>query len=202
MVAQAHMEGLLQRCGVPGRLRPHDSVGRGHQGGEIEKLRDADTHRRWFAFGVAKHRDLGWVVPFLLWLGLTIRLITWYIPSGSITKPVRIAWNKSAQLVLDVVPERWRLPLGGLFALVVVLIATFVPPETAYNTRRDRAVSLFGLVVALAGLYATSRDRSKVKFQTVIVGVLAQFILGLFVLRTQVGVSMAEKARAEDKKTS
>merc|ERR1712000_499490 len=55
------------------------------------------------------------------------------------------------------------------------------------STRDNRAVSLFGLAVFIFVLWATSRNRKMINWHTVIVGMLVQFIIGLFVLRTMAG---------------
>lgn len=67
------------------------------------------------------------------------------------------------------------------------MVGAFVSEETADNTRANRAVSIFGLAVILFAFWATSRHRRAVNWRTVIVGMLAQYIIGLFVLRTQTG---------------
>jgi CNT family concentrative nucleoside transporter len=72
----------------------------------------------------------------------------------------------------------------------VILVGTFVSKEAEDNTRANRAVSLFGLLVLITILYATSRSRKDIKWHTVIVGMLVQFIIALFVLRTGVGFSI------------
>ena len=68
-----------------------------------------------------------------------------------------------------------------------MLIGAFVSPESQDNTRANRAVSLFGLAVIIFGLWATSKHRSMIQWHTVIVGMLVQFIVALFVLRSGVG---------------
>ena len=87
-----------------------------------------------------------------------------------------------------------QLAIGGIVGAVagtvaVILVGTFVSEESTEKIRANRAVSLFGLLVFIAAFYATSRDRKAIKWQTVITGMLAQFILALFVLRTKAGVS-------------
>lgn len=69
----------------------------------------------------------------------------------------------------------------------VLLIGAFASPESRDNTRANRAVSLFGLAVILFVLWATSKHRSMIKWHTVIVGMLVQFIVALFVLRSRAG---------------
>jgi concentrative nucleoside transporter, CNT family len=87
------------------------------------------------------------------------------------------------------IPAKTRLPLGAAGTVAVIVVGTFSSPDSADNTRTNRAISLFGLLVFVGVFYATSRDRKKINWQTVIVGILAQFLLALFVLRTKAGVS-------------
>lgn len=61
------------------------------------------------------------------------------------------------------IPAKFRKPLAAVITVAVMLIGAFVSEESADNTRANRAVSLFGLAVMIAGLYATSRNRSKVR---------------------------------------
>ena len=71
---------------------------------------------------------------------------------------------------------------------------TFEQPGSPGSTRQDRAASLFGYVVFLFGFWVTSADRRRINYQTVIVGVLVQYLLGLIVLRTQTGVRLTSVA--------
>lgn len=80
-----------------------------------------------------------------------------------------------------------RIPLGAAITIAVIIVGSFASKESQDNTRANRAVSLFGLAVFITLLWATSRNRSKVAWHTVIVGMLVQFIVALFVLRTKAG---------------
>jgi CNT family concentrative nucleoside transporter len=138
---------------------------------------------------VLHRHDLGWLIPFLLWLGLTIRLITFHISTTYITEPIAFIWVYAVSKPVGRIPKKIRLPLGAAGTITVIVVGTFASSESADNTRTNRAISLFGLLVFIGGLYATSRDRKNINWQTVIVGILAQFLLALFVLRTKAGVS-------------
>lgn len=142
----------------------------------------------WWIAGLVLHRhDLGWLIPFLLWLGLTIRLLTFYISTAYITRQITIIWAHTVIKPVGRIPAKIRLPLGAAGTIAVIVVGTFCSPESADNTRTNRAISLFGLLVFVGGFYATSRDRKNINWQTVIVGILAQFLLALFVLRTKAG---------------
>ena len=146
---------------------------------------------RWWIAGLDLHRyDLGWLIPFLVWLGITVRLITWHVSTKHVTEPIYWLWRNSVRKVVQMIPEKFRLPLGALGTFGVILLGTFINEETADNTRANRAVSIFGLLVFIFVFWATSKDRSRINWHTVIVGMLTQFIIGLFVLRTQAGVSV------------
>jgi CNT family concentrative nucleoside transporter len=146
------------------------------------------TKTRWWIASVVVHRhDKNWLIPFLFWLAIMIRLITLHIPVTIVTKPMHWVWNQTGVRFANLIPEKMRVPGGALLTIVVIIIGSFVSEENEDNTRANRAVSLFGLAVFIFGFWATSRNRSKINWHTVIVGMLLQFIIALFVLRTTAG---------------
>lgn len=101
--------------------------------------------------------------------------------------PVKWLWDHSAYKVYEAIPAKLHQPLAALVTLAVFLIGAMVPKETGDNTRANRAVSLFGLAVMIAVLTVTSRDWRRIPWHTVIGGMLTQFVIAVFVLRTQAG---------------
>ena len=85
------------------------------------------------------------------------------------------------------IPEKYRTPSAALFVVAFILAVTFGSPQTEQNSFKNRGISLAGLIVFYGGLYLTSADRKRIVWRTVLVGLLCQFILALFVLRTKVG---------------
>lgn len=143
---------------------------------------------RWWIAGLILHRyDLGWLIPFLVYLAITLRIIFFYVPITIISKPMHWVWEHTAHPFVRMIPQKMRTPSAALLCIGVILIGAFVSEESADNTRANRAVSLFGMVVFMFGLWITSRNRKKILWHTVIVGMLAQFIIALFVLRTTAG---------------
>lgn len=141
----------------------------------------------WIASLVLHRHDKNWVVPFLVWLCITLRLVTYYLPARHLSNAIRWLWQHSALVVYERIPRAYRTPLGAIVALAAILVGSFVSEEAADNTRANRAVSLFGMLVMIGVFYVTSKHRSRVNWRTVIVGMLSQYIIGLFVLRTGVG---------------
>ncbi|KAF3924259.1 hypothetical protein ABW21_db0204942 [Orbilia brochopaga] len=142
----------------------------------------------WFVTGVVLHRkDRGWLIPFLFYLCITIRIITLHVPAALVMRPLRFVWNNTAVKFVELIPERFRLWCGAGATVAVIMIGSFASPEVAGNTRANRAISLLGLALLILGLWATSKDRKAVPWHTVIMGMLIQFIVALFVLRTKAG---------------
>lgn len=141
----------------------------------------------WIAGLILRRKTLGWVVPFLVYLCITLRIVFFYVPISIIARPIYWVWRNTAPRFVSFIPEHLQTLAGAALVVSVILIGAFVSPEAADNTRENRAISLFGLIVLLGGLWLTSKDRKKIVWRTVIVGMLVQFIMALFVLRTQVG---------------
>ncbi|KAL2869840.1 NupC/NupG family nucleoside CNT transporter [Aspergillus lucknowensis] len=142
----------------------------------------------WWIAGLILHRhDLGWLIPFLLYLAITLRMIFLYVPISILMRPIHFVWKNTASKIVAFIPERLRVPGGALLTIGVILIGSFASAEAPGNSRADRAVSLFGLAVCIFVLWLTSRNRRKIVWHTVIVGMLVQFIVALFVLRTTAG---------------
>lgn len=136
-----------------------------------------------------KHRHK-WLIPTVLWGMLMVRLISWhcrilYIIYHHAAK----VWNWATDIVYTRVltTRPRRLLVGATITVGVVLLGTFVPEEIEFSKRKDRAISFCGVVVAIIGLYATSKNRSKIQWNAVIGGMLMQYIFALFVLRTKAG---------------
>lgn len=122
-----------------------------------------------------------------MYIALVIRLVTLYIPASLVLRPARWLWTRSVVKAYDAVPAKLHKPIAAVVSFAVFLIGSFVPEETGDNTRANRAISIFGLIVMLAFLTATSRNWRIIPWHTVIGGMLTQFIVAVFVLRTQAG---------------
>lgn len=155
----------------------------------------------WWVTSLVRHRhDRNWVVPFLIYLAVILRLLFYYVPASLVIKPLRWTWRHTASPVRDLIPSRYRDLAGGAVVVAVMVTGSFASEENADNSRANRAVSLFGLAVILFLFWATSKHRRHVCWRTVSAGLLSQYIIGLFVLRTKVGYDIFSfiAARAGD----
>ncbi|KAI0533586.1 NupC family nucleoside transporter [Xylaria digitata] len=142
----------------------------------------------WWIFGLVKFRNSkNWLIPFLVYLAITLRIITLWIPVKYVMNPAKLVWRHTVFRVYELIPKFLHRPLAAVGTVAVFLVGTLVPAESGDNTRAGRAQALFGLAVMIAGMSATSRKRSAIPWHTVIGGMLTQFIIALFVLRTHAG---------------
>ena len=100
---------------------------------------------------------------------------------------MHFVWSNTGTRFANLIPEKLRVPAAASLVIAVILVGSFVSAESEDNTRANRAVSLFGIAVFIFVMWLTSRDRKKIVWHTVIVGMLVQFIIALFVLRTTAG---------------
>ncbi|KHC38212.1 NupC family nucleoside transporter [Candida albicans P76055] len=135
-----------------------------------------------------KHRHQ-WLIPTVIWGMIMVRLITWHIKILPwLLNKVKIVWDFFTGYVYKVLSKKYqRLITGAVITVGVILLGTFVPSETEYSKRKDRAISFFGCIVAIFLLFVTSKAPSKINWNAVIGGMLMQFIIVLFVLRTKCG---------------
>lgn len=144
----------------------------------------------WIASLILHRKDKGWVIPFLLWLCVSLRILFWYVSSRHVSNLLKLAWKHTALVVYGIIPERFRTVAGAALTLSAMIVGSFVSEESANNTRENRAVSLVGMGLIIAGFWVTSAHRSRINWRTVIAGMLMQYIIGLFVLRTGTGYSI------------
>ncbi|KAI0882948.1 H+/nucleoside cotransporter-like protein [Annulohypoxylon maeteangense] len=142
----------------------------------------------WWIFGLVRYRnEKNWLIPFLLYLAITLRIIFLWVPVKYVMMPVKFVWRHTAFRVYEMLPAKLHRPLAALVTIAVFLIGSMVPEEEGENTRARRAQSLFGLVVMIFVLTISSRNWRQIPWHTVIGGMLTQFIVAVFVLRTQAG---------------
>lgn len=133
-----------------------------------------------------KHRHK-WLIPTILWGMIVTRLITFHVPTRNVIIWMNWVWKQTVTRCVNYIPERYRIICAAIGTTAVILVGTFASPEYEGSKRQDRAISFFGCLVAILGLWATSKNRKAIQWYTVISGMLIQFIIALFVLRTKCG---------------
>lgn len=134
------------------------------------------------------HRhDKNWIIPFLLWLAITIRVVTLYTGTRYVMTVLRFAWNHTCAPIRNFIPAKFRSFAAACLVVATIIAGTFGSKANAQNGYVDRVVSCVGLAVAIFAFWVTSRNRKAIVWHTVIVGMLMQFIVALFVLRTTAG---------------
>ncbi|ODQ66479.1 hypothetical protein NADFUDRAFT_45934 [Nadsonia fulvescens var. elongata DSM 6958] len=128
-----------------------------------------------------------WLIPTIVYLCIIARFITFYLPVKYLLVGAKYVWDRTAIKVVDYIPEKWRHPAGALLTVGVILIGTFATKDYDDSLRSDRAISFFGCVIAIFCLYVTSANRKAIDWHPVITGMLMQYIIALFVLRTKCG---------------
>ncbi|KAJ5222892.1 Solute carrier family 28 member 3 [Penicillium citrinum] len=142
----------------------------------------------WWIAGLILHRhDYGWLIPFLVYLAITLRIIFNFIPVSYVMRPTRWLYNNSLVKIYDTMPHKLRTCFAALLTIAVICVGSFVPEESVDNTRGNRAISILGLAVILFVLWLTSRNRKCIPWHTVIGGMLTQFVMAVFVLKTKAG---------------
>ncbi|KAJ3494407.1 hypothetical protein NLG97_g4099 [Lecanicillium saksenae] len=144
----------------------------------------------WIASLVLHRNDKNWIIPFLVWLCVTLRIFFWHFPSRHVSNAIRAVWKHTGVVVYERIPPKLRTPAGAAVTVSAMLVGSFVTKESVNNTRGNRAISLLGMAIILFCFWATSANRSRVNWRTVIAGMLAQYVIGLFVLRTGAGYSI------------
>lgn len=160
----------------------------------------------WWIAGLLLHgihdplsSNTGWLKPFLFWLGVTLRIVFFHVPITVVTELIHWMWAKTGIRFAELLPDRFKIPLGALLTVSVFLIGGFASSESEDNTRDNRAVSLFGLAVFVSVLYATSRNRKAVSWHTVIVGMLVCIVWSTFFPFWYHGLSYEHFIRSKDR---
>ena len=104
----------------------------------------------WWIVGLVLHgvheplsSNTGWLKAFILWLAIALRILFFYLPSSVLTKPLSWVWRATSVRFVELLPDRFKIPLAALLVVSVFLIGGFVSPESEDNTRVNRAVCTY-----------------------------------------------------------
>lgn len=167
----------------------------------LQRFRLASKHYRWVVvlfFGLFftawwisivaqdKHRHM-WLIPTVLWILLMIRFTTFYTPTRYLLVWANWVWQRTFVPVRNMIPKRFWPYCEAFLTIMTVLVATFATPSTDGSNLNERAVSLLGYCVFYFGFFVFSRYKNRINWHTVWVGIFAQYVVALFVLRTKAG---------------
>lgn len=76
----------------------------------------------WIASLVLHRHDKNWLIPFLLWLAITLRLLLFYVPVTIVTRPMHWTWNQTGVRFAALIPDQMKLPAGAALTVAVILV--------------------------------------------------------------------------------
>ncbi|KAK9670779.1 hypothetical protein K7432_017486 [Basidiobolus ranarum] len=127
------------------------------------------------------------LVPSLLWAFVSLKVMFYHVPTSVVSKPIGWVFSQLIRFAMRF-SSRVRWIVSVVFTVAFIVGITLgLPVVKGHSTLTDRVRSLGGLCAFILLLYATSTDRKRIRWATVISGILLQFILGLFILKTSVG---------------
>ncbi|KAI8140209.1 Na+ dependent nucleoside transporter C-terminus-domain-containing protein [Fennellomyces sp. T-0311] len=139
-----------------------------------------------FGLQVPKGYDQENLVLGLIYAFFVLYMLFQHVPITIVTKPFYFCVRFVGKPIMALSPTIRNFLYGGS-VLALIIVVVFAMPETEQTTRLQRLIGLFGLLVFLAGTWASSKHRSHINWNTVSGGILLQFLLGLFVFKTSAG---------------
>uniref|UniRef100_A0A182S9M3 Sodium/nucleoside cotransporter n=1 Tax=Anopheles maculatus TaxID=74869 RepID=A0A182S9M3_9DIPT len=114
-------------------------------------------------------------------------LLYYYLVKPVLGRPFKEYLVHPATRIITRVTKPWYIRLGVL-CLVLVGFGLFVYFETRDQT--ERLISLSGMAFLLVISFCLSKHPTKINYRPVVLGVIFQFLLGLFCIRWEVGRSI------------
>jgi CNT family concentrative nucleoside transporter len=129
----------------------------------------------------------GFELACVVYIFLSLRLLARHVSMSQTIYPVIESTANSVGKGFSWFPKQYTTHL--LFAITAGLMVgtALLTPLTPSSSIAARLQSLAGIVVLLALMYATSRKRSAIPWHTVASGLLIQYLIAIFVLKTELG---------------
>ncbi|CAO3594287.1 unnamed protein product [Absidia cylindrospora] len=109
-----------------------------------------------------------------------------YIPTTVVTKPCSKIIHVVSLPIMRISPLIRTFLYAGLVTVVMV-VTVFSLPEKEESTRVQRIISLFGMGVFIGMMVLSSKHRRSINWNTISGSMLLQFLLALFVFRSNAG---------------
>ncbi|KAJ3068594.1 hypothetical protein HDU98_008267 [Podochytrium sp. JEL0797] len=133
----------------------------------------------------------GYIFAICIYVFISLRLLAQHVSmSQLIYAPLGKATDFCFGWIPKVIPPKIMVPLGGVTYIAIVVAVACGTPPSATGTIPERLQSFGGIAFYILVLYVFSNDRKNINWRTVVVGFYIQFVIALFVLRTQVGVDI------------
>ncbi|KAF7727670.1 hypothetical protein EC973_007328 [Apophysomyces ossiformis] len=159
-------------------------------------------HRRWFhlimwliftgflsaayALQVPKGYNQENLILGLIYAWFTLYIFFCHVPTSIVTTPFRKTVDTISSPIMRL-SALMRSILYGALVFTVIVVTVFSLPETPDSSRVQRLIALFGMVVFLGMVFACSKHHRAVRWNTISSAMLLQFLLALFVFRSQAG---------------
>ncbi|KAI9226529.1 MAG: nucleoside transporter [Piptocephalis tieghemiana] len=139
---------------------------------------------------VLHKRTNGLPIVIAIYTFISLKLLFYHVSTSIITRPISYIWSNLIARPVHLIPQRIRGIIGILLPIGLLLAFVLLSPESKSGTRSQRLMSMAGLFIFIAFLWATSAHRSAVNWRIVTVGVSLQILLGMFILKTQIGLEI------------
>lgn len=139
-----------------------------------------------YALQVPKGYNQENLVLGLCYAFFCLKMIFNYVPFSVVLNPFMKCIHFVGDPLMRIRPL-YRILGYSFFVLAVIVVTVFSLPEDETSPRIRRLIALFGMFVFLFMLWCSSANRKKINWNTVLTGLLFQFILALFVFRCSVG---------------
>ncbi|KAL7411797.1 H+/nucleoside cotransporter [Mrakia frigida] len=144
----------------------------------------------WAASIVVEETRNRWIQSTILAWFIILNVVFCFVDSMIIGRPIGKVWTAAISTPFFKLNRRVRFGLGWLLLLGLVFGSAFGFPLPEGTTYGQRAISVFGLFMFQVLYYACSRNRSLIKWNTVIVGLVIQQAIAMFVLKTSAGFDL------------
>ncbi|KAF5346934.1 hypothetical protein D9758_010159 [Tetrapyrgos nigripes] len=182
------MESCVRSIASPFSMRRSDS-------GMVDKSFDIETS--WIWLGSTDSHSVVYPTvsiprpsahPLEKLIASVSRLIAFqFIPTARASFFIGRNWHRGVERPFYRIPYRVRISLGWISLLGVLCGSVFGFHVDSKEVYAQRAKSILGVFVFQTGFWATSQNRRRIPWPTVIVGLILQQLIALFVFKTKAG---------------
>ncbi|KAI8612698.1 Na+ dependent nucleoside transporter C-terminus-domain-containing protein [Chytriomyces sp. MP71] len=133
----------------------------------------------------------GFELAIVVYAFITLRLLAQHVSMSQLVyAPLGKLFDMVFGWIPRTIPANLQMPIAGGLYLVILIVTACATPVTEVGTIPQRIQSIIGLLIMTGGLYASSANKKAINWRTVVCGFFLQFIIALFILKTQAGVNI------------